>query len=173
MVQATTTYLRDTKDLLGQIKDLAFDPNTSFLVSLDIESLYTSLPQDDTLKVLETSLDSVTWKHKTPKSFILKCAVLALNENYFEFEGQLYLQTYGTSMGSTFAPSVAGLYVFNFEQTHLFNPNTPSLMNIWFYKRYIDYVFLIWEGSEESPRTFFDWINGCDPTLQTEDLSHS
>ena len=124
-MQNTATYLRDTKDVLNLLKDLSFDPATSILVGLDIENLYTSLPHETTFEVFEGFLMNRTWEYATPRHFILECARLALTKNYFQFEETIYLQTHGRPMDSTFAPSVAGLYVHHLETNCILHESDP------------------------------------------------
>ena len=124
-VQATPRYFRDTKDILIHLQDFEFNPTRALLVGLDVESLYTSLPHDETLQVLEEVLMTTTWNYNTPQPFILECARLAMTENIFGFEDSLYIQRHGTSMGSTFAPSVAGLYVYNMEKRIILSDQNP------------------------------------------------
>ncbi|XP_078496562.1 neuropeptide FF receptor 1-like [Lissotriton helveticus] len=166
LVQQTPSYIKDTKHLLNVIKETNFKPATQLLVGLDIESLYTSLPQDATLKVLHEVLMGTTWNHHTPRSFIMECATLVLKDNYFEYEGKLYLQTNGTSMGSVFAPSIAGLYVAHFKKTYIQTLTNPYTANIKIWRRYIDDILIIWEGSQETLDNFLLWINSCDNYLR-------
>ena len=138
IVQKTSTYLRDTTDVLRLISELPFDPQHSLLLSLDVESLYTNIPQDASLSVIEEILQHMDWPYYTPVHFVMTCATLALKRNYFEFEGQLFLQSHGTSMGSTFAPSVAGLYVHHVEVNKILTDINPFLASIAIWKRYIE-----------------------------------
>ncbi|KAJ1137394.1 hypothetical protein NDU88_003801 [Pleurodeles waltl] len=102
---------------------------------------------------------------KTPPGFILDLAHLALTRNYFKFEESFFLQTQGTSMGSTFAPSLACLYVNNFERLVVLNNNNPYRDKIKLWKRYIDDVLLIWTGNKEEALAFAAWLNGANPFL--------
>lgn len=175
LVQQTPSYIKDTKHLLQVINNTEFNPETQLLVGLDIESLYTSIPQDATIQVLRQVLMESPWPHRTPRDFILQCATIALKENYFEYEGSLYLQTNGTSMGSVFAPSVAGLYVHLFEQTHITHNTNPYTGNILTWRRYIDDILMIWQGSEITLQLFLTWLNERDPYLKftsTSSASH-
>ena len=99
--------------------------DTDHLRSLDVESLYTSFPQDETVVAMEQVLFQTEWSYKTPHSFVLECIDLTLKKNFFEFEGELYLQTHGTSMGSTFAPSIAGLYFHLLETEKILTAHNP------------------------------------------------
>ena len=174
LVQSTPTYLKDTGDLLRILKDLTFDPQVNLLVSLDVESLYTSIPQQAGLEVLEEILYATNWEYNTPRHFILDCARLALTRNFFQFEDTLYLQKHGTSMGSSFAPSMAGLYVHSLEHTKILVETNPFFENIIIWKRYIDDVFVIWRGEVREGLSFMEWLNILDQNLKfTHTVTHN
>ena len=166
ILQKTATYLKDTKEVLNLLNTLQFDSETDYLVSLDVESLYTSLPQTETLRVIEDVLFKETWDYATPRAFIMECVDLALTKNFFQYEDSFYLQVHGTSMGSTFAPSVAGLYVHHLETCKILSDVNPYLTQIKLWKRYIDDVLMIWSGTEEDARKFLAWLNNQDAYLK-------
>ena len=89
ILQATDTYLKDTKDVLRLLETVDFDPTRNILVSLDIESLYTSLPHRATLDVIEDVLFAQNWTYSTPRALVLECASVALTQNFFKFEDTL------------------------------------------------------------------------------------
>ena len=156
IVQKTRTYL---KDVLRLLKDVEFDVTLDCLLTFDVESLYTSLPQDETLEVIEQILFQEDWEYRTPRTFVLECIELALKKNFFEFEEQIFLQTHGTSMGSTFAPSIAGLYVHYLEVGKILCETNPFLSKIKLWKRYIDDILVIWRGTECEAGAFAAWLN--------------
>lgn len=175
LVQKTPTYLKDTRDLLNLLDGQPYNENTMLLVGLDVESLYTSLPQQKTMDTLEDILFTEEWNYRTPRHFVLECCRLALTENYFEYEGTLFGQCHGTSMGSKFAPSVAGLYLSVFEQEHIQAPTNPFCSGIKLWRRYIDDVIMIWEDTQEVLMEFLTWINTRDDCLKftcTADSKH-
>ncbi|KAJ1216985.1 hypothetical protein NDU88_004583 [Pleurodeles waltl] len=101
----------------------------------------------------------------TPPEFILDLAHLALTRNYFKFDESFFLQTQGTSMGSTFAPSLACLYVDNFKRLVVLHDDNPYRDQIKLWKRYIDDVLLVWTGNKEEALAFAVWLNGANPFL--------
>ncbi|KAJ1098507.1 hypothetical protein NDU88_003617 [Pleurodeles waltl] len=101
----------------------------------------------------------------TPPEFILDLAHLALMRNYFKFKESFFLQTQGTSMGSTFAPSLACLYVDNFKRLVVLHDDNPYRDQIKLWKRYIDDVLLFWTGNKEEALDFSVWLNGANPFL--------
>lgn len=48
-------------------------------------------------------------------------------------------------MGACYAPSIASIYLNKWEEKHIFTNQWPQLK---MYKRYIDDIFVIWEGSQ-------------------------
>ncbi|XP_078520483.1 uncharacterized protein LOC144785472 [Lissotriton helveticus] len=166
LVQSTTTYLKDTKSVLQLIDNRDFDPSSQLLMSLDVESLYTSLPHDETLQIIEEVLFTTPWKYQTPRGLVLECISLALQQNFFQYKQTIYLQSHGTSMGSTFAPSLAGLYVHHLETNKILHPGNPYRNNINTWKRYIDDVFVIWNGDHQSAVDFLVWLNNQNAFLK-------
>lgn len=54
-------------------------------------------------------------------------------------------------MGAKYAPSVANLYMSEWEEEALYNNRPQQLL---FYKRFIDDIFIIWNGNRESLSDF-------------------
>lgn len=175
MVKLMPTYLQDTKDLLRLLPELDFNILTDHLVSFDVESLYTSIPQNETLEAIESLLGELPWESITPIPLVMNLATIAMKENFFEFEGQFYLQTSGTSMGSVFAPSLANLYMHKFEQDCVLTNENPFLGSICSWKRYIDDILVIWRGDERSLHDFHSWLNEQNTYLRftLENSQHS
>ena len=69
-------------------------------------------------------------------------------------------------MGSTFAPSLACLYMANFEDTFIFSDTNPFRDQIGHWKRYIDDILITWTGTETEAQAFFQWINQQDVHLR-------
>ena len=71
--------------------------------------------------------------------------------NDFVFNGINYLQKRGCAMGTKYAPSYAIIFMGWFEEKFIFSLLT-NLSD--FYLRFIDDIFLIWNGT----KTEFDGI---------------
>ncbi|KAJ1173793.1 hypothetical protein NDU88_005619 [Pleurodeles waltl] len=68
-------------------------------------------------------------------------------------------------MDSTFAPSLACLYVDNFERQVVLHEDNLFLQQIKLWKRYIDDILLVWTGTKEEAHTFPNWLNTANPFL--------
>ena len=86
-----------------------------------MSNLYTSIPHVGGLAALAHYLGDADTKEYPPTSFVLELNMFW--HNYFKFDDEYYLQTNGTSMGSTFAPSYANLYVGLFEECFVNDEN--------------------------------------------------
>ncbi|KAJ1172432.1 hypothetical protein NDU88_004279 [Pleurodeles waltl] len=69
-------------------------------------------------------------------------------------------------MGSTFAPSLACLYVDHFEKEMVLTEENPYVNHIRLWKRYIDDILIIWRGTKEEATTFITWLNTLNPFLR-------
>lgn len=100
------------------------------LVSLDVVTLFTWVQLEATLELLEPLFPFAT----------VKLFKFVSRSTYFSFEGQFYEQFDEVSMGSPLSPVVADLCLDAFEITAL----QMASMKHSFYRRYVDYTFLIW-----------------------------
>lgn len=67
-------------------------------------------------------------------------------------------------MGATCAPSIANLFMARYEE-RWFQVN-PYQSHIKLWKRFIDDVFVLWEGTSQQFELFFNWLNTCDTNIQ-------
>ncbi|XP_029473189.1 extracellular calcium-sensing receptor-like [Rhinatrema bivittatum] len=131
---------------------------------MDIESLYTVIPQDELLTVISTVLKTRVPPQRIPTSFVIELLHLALSKNYFMFQDKFYLQICGTAMGAAMAPDVANLFVTAFESQYIYQNQWSAQIKHW--KRYIDDVFIIWQGSVASLLEFHLWLNNLNSCLK-------
>ena len=68
---------------------------------------------------------------------------LILNESSFQFNGQNYLQTHGTAMGTKMAVSFANIFMAKIETTLIQQSETMSKE----WRRYIDDIFSLWDSA--------------------------
>lgn len=142
MVSSLPSYARDTRDVLAKLQDLEI-PGGALLVGIDVESLYTSIPQEWGLRFVSYFLEVTHLDFGTPNEFILELLELALTNNYFQFLNGFYQQTRRTAMGAPWAPSYACLH----QETVYQMPMYLNWALTWL--RYIDDIFMVWLREEE------------------------
>jgi GIY-YIG catalytic domain len=147
------SYLRDTNDFLDKIRSIQI-PKDSFLVTLDVESMYTNIDNKEGLQVVRNCFTSNPDPNR-PDLEILHLLKLGLENNDFEFNGNWYLQISGTAMGKKFAPSYANIFMANWEKEVLKKCRLLPLA----YFRFLDDIFLIWTYSREEFDRFFEILN--------------
>ena len=91
--------------------------------------------------------------------------ILALKN--FVFNGINYLQKKGCAMGTKFAHSYANIFMGRFEEKFIFPLLTSDNLSD-FYLRFIDDIFLIWNGIKTEFDDFFKKINECHPSIKFE-----
>ena len=113
LVQSLPTYIKDTKETLQLLKNLNDSPTfvPRFLFTVDVVSLYTSIPHADGLKALSFFLDRRPQSATPPTSTLVRLAELVLTRNSFEFNGELFTQISGVAMGTKMGPSFACLFM--------------------------------------------------------------
>jgi hypothetical protein len=161
LIPTIDSYIKDTShfvDICKNIKDL---PPTAKLVTLDVSSLYTNIPHHEGLIALEDLMRANHFANRNI-DMVTQLTAIILKNNVFEFNGQLYIQLTGTSMGSRIGPSFANCFMWWFEKKFL--PNAPIKPKIW--KRYIDDVFCVFDCSDEDLQTFLKWINQLHDTIK-------
>ncbi len=87
---------------------------------------------------------------------------LTLESNNFQFNGDNYLQVGGTAMGTRVAPSLANIFMADFEEKYVYTYHKQPL----FWKRYLDDCVLVWVHGEEELKKFLDHLNSVHPTIK-------
>lgn len=101
-----------------------------------------------------------------PVHFILDLVDLLLEKNYFRSEDNFYYQTKGVSVGSSFAPSVANLFMASLEDNQILNQDSnPFFMNICLFYRYIDDCFCVYRD-KDLVQEFVCWLNTLHPSIK-------
>lgn len=135
--------------------------------SIEVESLYTSIPHDLGIGGVEFFLCSWGCQYHTHNRFLLNLLQFVLTRNYFLFDGTLYPQLRGTTMGSSCAPTYANLYLGWWDATIIFGSDAPDMVNrIRFWARYINYIFVVWQGTQVELQEFIDFLNSNKIGLQ-------
>ena len=144
LVGNTRSFIKDSPFFIEKIKNRHFDEN-DLLLSLDVVSLFAMIRINDEIKFIENLAD-----HETAE-----LVGLCLRSTFFSFQGEIYEQTYGVSMGSPLSPIIAKIFMKSFEQKAL---STAYSKPEW-WSRYVDDTFLIWAHGKEELVKFVDHLN--------------
>ena len=101
MVKEIPSYVKDFLKKLEKVKDISQE---SLLVTLDVKSLYTNIPNNEGIKAVKRSYEKCKEKTVSAK-VIIALFSLILTLNNFAFNCTHYLQTMSCAMGTISAPS--------------------------------------------------------------------
>ena len=170
IAQQQKSYLKDTTDFIDFVEGTRVPENTT-LVSMDVTSLYTNIPQEAGIQtVCRAHSSSYNDQPPNPTRFLEKALDLIPQENSFQFCGKNYLQIHGTAMGTKMAVAFANIFMGKVE-TELLSRSTFKPLVC---KRYIDDIFSVWDISREELKQFIEQANNHHPTIKfTAEISET
>ena len=152
--------VRDSFHFAKEISGLA--AKDLVMASLDVESLFTNIPLDETIQICVDNLpenyirDGVSTEIPFNKSDMKKALDLCTKEGLFLFNGTYYRQRDGVAMGSPLGPTLANAFLSHHETTWL--SNCPADFRPVYYRRYVDDIFVLFQQADHLPR-FLEYMN--------------
>ena len=128
-----------------------------------MSSLYTNIPHNEGIDACRHFLNTRD-RNALSISTETLCDLISmiLTMNNFSFNSKHYLQTRGTAMGTSMAPSYANLFLPKFETDALTRASFQPF--IWW--RYMDDIFMIWTRSIQDLNTFTSFLNDIHSTMK-------
>ena len=137
------SYIKDTSDFTNRINKTKDINKGTILVTLNVKSLYTNIPNNEGIEAVKSALNSIS-KRPIATKVIIKFLFLTLTLNNFVFNGIHFLQKIGCVMGTICTPNYANIFMGKFEKTYIY-PYINQFSN--FYCRFINDIFFIWNGT--------------------------
>ena len=162
LMQSLPSYVKDTTNFIQKLKSVKLAHANSYLVTLDVSSLYTNIPHKDGLDACRFFLSNTSATNDLPVDSVLNLIQLVLENNHFQFNKENYMQKVGTAMGSPMAPSYASLFMGKLEKDFL--ESRDLVPSVWL--RFLDDIFMVWDHSLESLHSFIDALNSFHPTIK-------
>ncbi|XP_068696778.1 uncharacterized protein [Montipora foliosa] len=123
------------------------------MCSLDVTSLFTNVPLDETIQICLDRLYSLP-DPQLLRTVLKDLLPFATKKSHFIFDGQYYDQIDGVAMGSPLGPVLANIFMCHFEEKWLMNSRfCPSL---WF--RDVDSTFTMFD-SKDNANEFLSFLN--------------
>ena len=169
LAQSYPDYVQNSTALSLTLQDLSV-PDHAILVSIDVESLYPSIPQSQCLDRIYTEMHNHSHLFAFDPNLIIRLLYININYNYFSFTHHTFQQIKGTAMGAAFSPTIANIFMSTVIRAFLLTQNIKPLS----LARYIDDIFLIWTGTTQELTTFLADLNSFHPDLRfTHEYSSS
>lgn len=156
--------IKDSFAFVEELQSLPASTSEYKMVSFDIASLYTNISLDETIQIILNYLYDI----QAPPTGAIKrkdmekLLKFATKNSHFLFNGKVYDQKDGVSMGSPLAPLLAEIFLQDFEKKHL-----PSFkkMGIVYWKRYVDDTFVLLDP-KFSTKDICNKLSQCHPALK-------
>ena len=171
MSKHVKSFIRDSTDFLNH-PPTTVSPN-SILASFDVESLYSNIPHELGLEVIEYRLNKHPEEipNRINKDFIKRGLQFILKNNNFYFNGKYYNQVKGTAMGTKYAPTFATLVLGYLEEKlydtieeHYDSEFRQSFERMWC--RFLDDCFIIMNEDIEDLKKLQHILNSLHPCLK-------
>ena len=138
-------------------------------MTLDVTSLYTNIPIPEAKRAAAKALHNLRGCNNIPSNqHLLQLLDLILKLNIFTFSTGTqilyFLQIIGIAMGTKAAVAIANIFMFYFEDTHIFQ--NGNVLKPILYKRFIDDIFMIWTHSRLELEEFINHLNSVHPTIK-------
>ena len=127
----------------------------------DVVRLYPTITYKVGLETLKDVLDRREEKKITTKDLV-KMAESVLENNCFEFTGQVKYQIPGTAISTKFAPTHACIFMDGIESKFLQTQKFEPL--VWF--KYIDDIFFIYTHGPDKLVSFMTEFNNYHPNIK-------
>lgn len=153
------SYIKNSQDFIEKIKNYSINKNT-YLVTGDVTSLYTNMKHNFTISSIEKVFNKYPDLNR-PSNYIVELLKLILENNDFEFNDEIYLQTCGCPMGKVIGPSAANIYLLDFDEAAMSGFAVKPLL----FFRYLDDVFFLWNDSLDKLKEYETFLNNLIPGI--------
>ena len=157
--QKLPTYIKDTTDFLRRIREFQpTNPSEVIIATLDVNSLYPNINQEEGAQACFEFLELRNNK-SFPSLVVKRLILLVLQCNTLMFRNRFFHQTSGTAMGTPMAVNFANLFMGKFENEMLdaYEKQFKNRPAMWL--RFIDDIFVVWEGNINDLNTFIAFVN--------------
>ena len=136
----------------------------NLMASLDVESLFTNIPLEETIDNIINDLFLTTDKvHNFEREELKQLLTFAAYESFFIFDGEYYTEIDGVAMGSPLGPTLANAFLCHFEKKWLSECPVDFLPSV--YKRHVDDIFVTFNSYSQLLK-FVDYMNHQHPNIK-------
>ena len=155
-------FLLDTDDLLKQIDEVnnskRFKDENVHLFTLDVEKLYPSINPEKALEAIHDTLEKDEMTEKRIKEALEIFVKFCFEEAYVQYEEDCYKGKKGIPTGGCNSRQIADIFL-HWLLYHKSEIKLSELLEIPFWKRFIDDCFGVWRGTKRQFLNFVKNLN--------------
>lgn len=169
LTEASEFNVKNSLQFKDRIKGVHIEHNEK-LISLDVVSLFPSIPINLALDIIEEKWHIIKEHTKIEKQLFLRILNFCINDNrYFQYKGSIYKQKNGLPMGSPASPVIADIVMEKLIESCIEKMDIkPKLVT-----KYVDDLFCIIQESEVDNMltTFNSFHDDINFTIEKENNS--
>ena len=154
--------IKNSYELIEKLKNIKICNSTN-LASFDITNLYTNIPIDRTINIIQDKLTENNHDSEFTNE-IVKVISTIMNQNYFQLNNDFYKQNTGIPMGNPLSGIISEIFLQNLE-----NKNLQKIIDkhkIQFMARYVDDIIIIYDEQLSNIDTIFEEMNKIDNNIE-------
>ena len=158
----SSSYVKKSAHFVERISDAPIHSNQ--MVSLDVVSLFTKVPTDETLAVVRDKLavdPLLEERICIPIDNLMETLTFCVETTDFGMVSNIYRQEERLAIGSPLSPVLANIYMEYFEEMVL--GSTSQKPSMWL--RYVDETFILWPHQKDV-QILLDYVNSIRPSIQ-------
>ena len=153
--------IKNSYDLVNKIENIKLTENSK-LISFDVTNLFPSVPIKETIILVEKLL-TLNHVHLIKKQEIMNLLTVCLEQNYFEFNNNIYTSNEGLIMGNPLSPLLAEIFM-DFLENQI--SKHPLFNQFIYWHRYVDDILTCFVGTERQLKYFLNYINNLHNNIQ-------
>ena len=138
--------IQNSKHLTTLLKSVPINKNSK-IISLDIRDMYTNIPVKETLNIIQNQTNLLC-DDIDESDQLISLLETSLEQNYFMYNNEFYLQKDGLPMGSPISSLLSEIFLQNLESQFIENIKTKH--NISFYGHYVDDILIVYNQTDEN-----------------------
>lgn len=144
--------VNSTKQVVNNLSQVRANSDNVWICTGDVVAFYTNIDALECAAVVAGAWKRYFPESKIDKNIIAKMIRFVMENNFFQFQDQMYQQIDGLAMGTACAPLLANIYAAFYERKQRVLYQKGVLL----YNRYIDDILMIFHGTEKDLNGFLN-----------------
>jgi hypothetical protein len=145
-----TWVVDSSKDVNNNLETIKADMDDAWICTGDVVAFYTNIDSGECASVVAGAYKRYFPKSRIRAPVVAQMIRFVMQNNFFQFQGQVWQQLEGLAMGTSCAPVLANIYAAAYER----HSQVTFMSGVQLYNRYIDDILCVFKGSEKDLMKF-------------------